>query len=135
MSRDVVEWCQTQECLSLASKVVVAGSYATGKTSLIERYARGQYTADYKATVGVDFSHVKYRALDGSHEFSLSIWDTAGQVSSPLSFSFETKTSSASISRLTINRMTMIDDDAGKIPVCNQGLLQRSICDIIVLLC
>jgi GTPase SAR1 family protein len=41
--------------LEVAIKVVVVGNGAVGKSSLIQRYCRGEFTSEYKKTIGVDF--------------------------------------------------------------------------------
>lgn len=50
-------------------KVVVIGNVSTGKTSFCRRYAYGEFTSNYKATVGVDF------VARGDYQ----LWDIAGQ--------------------------------------------------------
>lgn len=50
-------------------KIIVIGNVSTGKTSFCRRYAYGEYTTNYKATVGVDFV--------AKGDFQL--WDIAGQ--------------------------------------------------------
>ena len=54
-------------------KIVVVGSSATGKTSLISSFLYGQYDTINDATVGVSFYQYK------SDKGKLHIWDTAGQ--------------------------------------------------------
>jgi small GTP-binding protein len=55
------------------AKVLVIGDVATGKTSLIRRYAKNQFTEDYTATIGVDFS------LKTVDDMVVQLWDIAGQ--------------------------------------------------------
>lgn len=59
-------------------KVVVVGEPGVGKTSLVHRYTKGEFTSDYKATIGVDFSAKDITWEDGS-EIQLHLWDLAGQ--------------------------------------------------------
>jgi GTPase SAR1 family protein len=40
-------------------KVVVVGNGGVGKTSMIRRFCKGQYTDEYKKTIGVDFLEKK----------------------------------------------------------------------------
>ena len=44
-----------EEELEVPVKVVVVGNGGVGKSSLIRRYCRGEFTSDYKKTIGVDF--------------------------------------------------------------------------------
>lgn len=90
-------------------KVVVVGETGVGKTALIHRFTDGNFTEDFKATVGADFSShwvtigggfnsptaagdpaaVDASALrsspsaspppTGGHRVQLHVWDTAGQ--------------------------------------------------------
>ena len=49
-------WLEMQEEeLEVAIKVVVVGNGAVGKSSLIQRFCRGEFTSEYKKTIGVDF--------------------------------------------------------------------------------
>jgi Ras-related protein Rab-11A len=69
----------TQESAkSYAFKIVVLGDWSVGKTSLIRRHAKGMFSFDTKATVGVDVTTMKYK-LQGGVLIDLSIWDVAGQ--------------------------------------------------------
>ena len=54
-------------------KIVVVGSSATGKTSLISAFIHGKYDIINDATVGVSFYQYKF------DKGKLHIWDTAGQ--------------------------------------------------------
>eukprot|EP00048_Salpingoeca_helianthica_P015674 m.227971 g.227971 ORF g.227971 m.227971 type:complete len:209 (+) comp17371_c0_seq1:79-705(+) len=57
-------------------KVLVIGDYGVGKTSLIQRYTQDIFIAQYKLTIGVDFSS-KILNIDG-HSMDLQLWDIAG---------------------------------------------------------
>ncbi|XP_008501009.1 ras-related protein Rab-36 [Calypte anna] len=59
------------------SKVVVVGDLYVGKTSLINRFCKGNFDRDYKATIGVDFEIERFEIF--GMPYSLQIWDTAGQ--------------------------------------------------------
>lgn len=39
----------------IALKIVVVGNGGVGKSSMIQRFATGVFTRDYKKTIGVDF--------------------------------------------------------------------------------
>ena len=58
-------------------KVIIAGSKAVGKTSLIRRYCTGVFSMDTLSTIGVDFM-VKKITVDGV-EIHFSLWDFAGE--------------------------------------------------------
>ncbi|XP_066546071.1 ras-related protein Rab-36 isoform X2 [Amia ocellicauda] len=59
------------------SKVVVVGDLYVGKTCLINRFCKGVFDRDYKATIGVDFEIERFE-ISGM-PYTLQIWDTAGQ--------------------------------------------------------
>lgn len=58
-------------------KVLVVGDYAVGKTSLIRRYCTGEFTNNYRITIGVDFC-LKQIDYDESTFVTLQLWDIAG---------------------------------------------------------
>ena len=60
-------------------KVIVLGDSNVGKTSLIHRYMRGEYTDNQFQTVGVDFVFRDYICPVTSNKYCVHIWDTAGQ--------------------------------------------------------
>ncbi|XP_043098105.1 uncharacterized protein rab44 isoform X2 [Puntigrus tetrazona] len=57
--------------------VVMVGNSCVGKTSFIRRFHEGQFTEDYRSTIGVD-TCVQTVALPDK-TVKLHIWDTAGQ--------------------------------------------------------
>ncbi|MFX0066237.1 MAG: ADP-ribosylation factor-like protein, partial [Candidatus Hermodarchaeota archaeon] len=57
------------------SKVVVLGSEAVGKTSLLHRFVYNTFKTSYKATLGVDVLKKTIEDLD----VELSLWDFSGQ--------------------------------------------------------
>ncbi|KAJ3425822.1 ras-related protein rab-32 [Anaeramoeba flamelloides] len=57
-------------------KIIVVGSFATGKTSLIRRYCSGSFTPNYRITIGVDFSNKQIEKDNYKAEFR--IFDIAG---------------------------------------------------------
>lgn len=59
-------------------KVLVVGDIATGKTSIIGRYAYGTFLQRYKPTIGVDFAWKPLKWNDGTL-IRLQLWDIAGQ--------------------------------------------------------
>lgn len=58
-------------------KIIILGTQGVGKTSLMERFVAHKFTAQYKSTIGADFS-TKEIIYEGKI-MSLQIWDTAGQ--------------------------------------------------------
>eukprot|EP00696_Hemimastix_kukwesjijk_P002641 gnl/Hemi2/13249_TR4538_c0_g1_i1.p1 gnl/Hemi2/13249_TR4538_c0_g1~~gnl/Hemi2/13249_TR4538_c0_g1_i1.p1 ORF type:complete len:234 (-),score=87.68 gnl/Hemi2/13249_TR4538_c0_g1_i1:245-946(-) len=64
-------------CKARLLKIIVLGDTNTGKTSLLTRYVRDEWTRHYKATIGADFLS-KQLLVDGCTT-TLQIWDTAGQ--------------------------------------------------------
>jgi len=58
-------------------KVLVVGDVATGKTSFIQRYCRGDFSEDYDATIGVDFALKTLSVRDAT--MRMQLWDIAGQ--------------------------------------------------------
>jgi len=73
----VMQACSSGINVTLGEKIIVVGDHNVGKTSMMRRYVEDQYSDGYKATIGVDFMCQKYQILD--LEFTLHIWDTAGQ--------------------------------------------------------
>ncbi|KAI9159692.1 hypothetical protein LWI28_000986 [Acer negundo] len=58
-------------------KVVLIGDSAVGKSQLLARFARNEFSVDSKATIGVEF-HTKTLFIDNK-TVKAHIWDTAGQ--------------------------------------------------------
>jgi small GTP-binding protein len=58
-------------------KVVLIGDSAVGKSQILARFARNEFSLDSKATIGVEF---QTRTLVIDHKsVKAQIWDTAGQ--------------------------------------------------------
>lgn len=58
-------------------KIVIIGDSAVGKSNLLSRYARNEFNAHSKATIGVEFQ-TQNMEIEGK-EVKAQIWDTAGQ--------------------------------------------------------
>lgn len=58
-------------------KVVLLGDSGVGKSNILSRYIRDEFSIDTKSTVGVEFGSKKIK-IKGTHIKS-QIWDTAGQ--------------------------------------------------------
>lgn len=58
-------------------KVVLIGDSAVGKSQILARFSRNEFSLDSKATIGVEF---QTRTLVIEHKsVKAQIWDTAGQ--------------------------------------------------------
>ncbi|KAI3431454.1 hypothetical protein D9Q98_004506 [Chlorella vulgaris] len=57
------------------SKLVLLGEMGSGKTSLVQRFVRGQYYENQESTIGASFFT---KAIPEKH-VKFEIWDTAGQ--------------------------------------------------------
>ena len=58
-------------------KLIVAGDSGVGKSNLLLRYAKDEFSFDSKATIGVDFAG-KGIEID-EYRIKAQFWDTAGQ--------------------------------------------------------
>ncbi|CAI0422252.1 unnamed protein product [Linum tenue] len=67
-------------------KVVLIGDSAVGKSQILARFARNEFSLDSKATIGVEF---QTRTMVIQHKsVKAQIWDTAGQERALLDFHF-----------------------------------------------
>lgn len=61
-------------------KVVIGGSTGSGKTSLIKRACKLDFSTLERSTIGIDFLTLEMNSLvDQRRRYRLQIWDTAGQ--------------------------------------------------------
>jgi small GTP-binding protein len=58
-------------------KILTAGDGGVGKTTLLQRYVEGKFSADTKMTIGVEF-FLKEVEVDGK-QCTLQLWDFGGQ--------------------------------------------------------
>ena len=58
-------------------KVVVIGDSGVGKSNLLSRFTRNQFTLESKSTIGVEFA-TRSVSIEGKN-IKAQIWDTAGQ--------------------------------------------------------
>jgi small GTP-binding protein len=63
---------------SFKLKVLLTGAAAVGKTSLVQRFIKNRFAANYKLTVGVDILTKDVEFKPGELA-TLSIWDIGGQ--------------------------------------------------------
>ena len=59
-------------------KVLLVGQPGVGKTSIVDRYAKGQFPENHLSTIGVDY-RVKTVQIPNGKLVKLQLWDTAGQ--------------------------------------------------------
>lgn len=62
---------------SILGRIVLVGDTQVGKTSIIQKYLRGQCSQEQKSTIGAVF-HTQ-EVVYNNRRVSLQIWDTAGQ--------------------------------------------------------
>ncbi|MBK1648402.1 Rab family GTPase [Rhabdochromatium marinum] len=71
----------------IQKKICMLGSFAVGKTSLVQRYVTSQFSEKYLTTVGVKVDKKVVQIED--QEVKLMLWDLAGNdVFSPLNMSY-----------------------------------------------
>jgi hypothetical protein len=58
-------------------KVVLLGTAATGKSSIMERFVHDRFQSFSQSTIGAAFN--RWRRTENGNTFQLEIWDTAGQ--------------------------------------------------------
>ncbi|XP_046364357.1 ras-related protein Rab-32B-like [Haliotis rufescens] len=58
-------------------KILVIGEFGVGKTSIIRRYTEGNFSPNYKLTIGVDFA-LKTVDWNKDTKVNLQLWDIAG---------------------------------------------------------
>ena len=59
-------------------KIVLVGDSGVGKTQLLSRFSRNEFTLESKTTIGVEFCTKTITNEDGK-VIKAQIWDTAGQ--------------------------------------------------------
>ncbi|MFP4845434.1 Rab family GTPase [Winogradskyella sp. PE311] len=61
-----------------SKKIVLLGHFGVGKSSLIRRFVKNEFSDDYKVTIGVHISKKEIQLSD-SESIALIIWDLEGQ--------------------------------------------------------
>eukprot|EP00771_Trimastix_marina_P000396 gnl/Trimastix_PCT/1414.p1 GENE.gnl/Trimastix_PCT/1414~~gnl/Trimastix_PCT/1414.p1 ORF type:complete len:239 (-),score=23.68 gnl/Trimastix_PCT/1414:46-762(-) len=115
-------------------KVIVVGDGGVGKTSLIRRFCKGQYTDDYKKTIGVDFLEKEVTISDRNEQVRFMLWDTAGQEEfGSITRSYYTDAQAAVLAFSTTDRTSFekilewhqrVTEECGQIPI---ALIQTKI--------
>jgi len=59
-------------------KIIVIGDPAVGKTSLVKKFITGQFTKDYRSSIGTNI-FTKELKLERNIDIKLQLWDIAGQ--------------------------------------------------------
>mmetsp|Transcript_26275 Transcript_26275/g.45203 ORF Transcript_26275/g.45203 Transcript_26275/m.45203 type:complete len:262 (-) Transcript_26275:544-1329(-) len=70
---------EVEEDFETAIKVIVVGNGGVGKTSMIKRFCKGEWTDGYKKTIGVDFLEKDQYVKNLDQTVRMMLWDTAGQ--------------------------------------------------------
>ena len=66
-----------EEDYDMIFKVVLIGDSGVGKSNLLSRYLKNEFSYDTKTTIGVEFGAKKVEIDD--FKIKVQIWDTAGQ--------------------------------------------------------
>ena len=66
-----------EENFDILYKIVIIGDSGVGKSNILSRYVRDEFSMDTKATVGVEFGS-KIISIN-NQQIKIQIWDTAGQ--------------------------------------------------------
>jgi Ras-related protein Rab-11A len=59
-------------------KIVLVGDSGVGKTNLLTRFSKNEFSIESKTTIGVEFA-TKTITTESGHVIKAQIWDTAGQ--------------------------------------------------------
>ena len=59
-------------------KIIIIGEYAVGKTSLVKKFVSGQFSKDYRTSIGTNI-YTKKISLEKDRDVILQLWDIAGQ--------------------------------------------------------
>jgi len=59
-------------------KVIIIGEPAVGKTSLVKKFVSGQFSKDYRSSIGTNIFAKKLK-LDNEIDTTIQLWDIAGQ--------------------------------------------------------
>lgn len=68
---------EVQERFDYLFKIVIIGDSNVGKTNIISRLVKDEFTENSKSTIGVDFATKTFKF--GNASIKVQLWDTAGQ--------------------------------------------------------
>ncbi len=62
-------------------KVIIIGEAGVGKTSLVKKFISGQFSSDYRASIGTNMfiKDIEFESKDKIDRISIQLWDIAGQ--------------------------------------------------------
>lgn len=63
---------------SLYKTIIVLGSSAVGKTSILSQLTKSQFNKKHTSTIGLDYYHKIVDIPNTPHSVNLSLWDTSG---------------------------------------------------------
>lgn len=63
---------------SYTGRIIVVGDSRAGKSSIIRRYFRNEFTRDEVSTIGVDLRMIN-KKIENKYQIKLQVWDTSGQ--------------------------------------------------------
>ena len=63
--------------ISIIVNVIIIGDTSVGKTNLVSRFVKNEYSEDFKPTIGADF-FTKIHTINNKN-INVKFWDTAGQ--------------------------------------------------------
>lgn len=96
-------------------KVIVVGDGNVGKTSMLRRFVRGEFTDQYKKTIGAEFMEKEVFVREMNQSVTLMLWDTAGQeVFNALTASYYRGAGAAVLAFSTIDRDSFMNVEKWK---------------------
>lgn len=67
---------QDNENVDFIFKIIIIGDSAVGKTNILSRFHKNEFSHEYKCTVAVDFVNVNISLHNQA--IKIQFWDTAG---------------------------------------------------------